>query len=302
MSELPTTEQVNPNSEGLDRYSTLQMLTCINDEDATVHLAVRSQLPQIALAVDAIAERLSRGGRLVYLGAGTSGRLGVLDASECLPTFGVSPEMVLGVIAGGDRALRHAIEGAEDDADAGVAAIDALSVGPDDAVVGMSASGGAPYVRAAVARARELGAVTISIATARGALLSGDVDIPIEAVVGAEVLTGSTRMKSGTAQKLICNMLTTGAMIKIGKTYGNRMVDVQATNKKLVDRATRLIQDIGKVDRACAESLLAEAGGSAKIGIVMARRGVGAAEARELLEAAGGYLARVIDDPKPQEI
>lgn len=292
---LPTTELVNPNTEGLDRLSTLEMLERINDEDATVHLAVQSQLSQIALAVDAIAERFRRGGRLIYIGAGTSGRLGILDASECLPTFGVSAEMVFGIIAGGERAVTRAIEGAEDDAEAGAAAMDTANIGPNDAVVGMSASGGAPYVRAAMARARELGAVTISIATAKDAKLSKDVDIPIEAVVGAEVLTGSTRMKSGTAQKLICNMLSTGAMIKIGKTYGNRMVDVQATNKKLVDRSTRLIQDLGQVERAEAEKLLAEADGSAKVGIVMARRSVSAEQARELLTAADGYLARVID-------
>ncbi|MGC4048123.1 MAG: N-acetylmuramic acid 6-phosphate etherase [Armatimonas sp.] len=294
-TELPTTELVNPNTEGLDRLSTLEMLERINDEDATVHLAVQSQLSQIALAVDAIAERFRRGGRLIYIGAGTSGRLGILDASECLPTFGVNPEMVFGIIAGGERAITRAIEGAEDDAEAGAAAIEDANVGPDDAIVGMSASGGAPYVRAAVTRARERGAITISIATARDAKLSKDVDIPIEAVVGAEVLTGSTRMKSGTAQKLICNMLSTGAMIKIGKTYGNRMVDVQATNKKLVDRSTRLIQDLGKIDRATAERLLSEAGGSAKVGIVMVRRSVSAEQARELLEAADGYLGRVID-------
>ncbi len=301
MNALPTTEQVNPNSEGLDRLSTLQMLTCINDEDATVSLAVRSQLPKIAEAVDAIAARFRAGGRLIYIGAGTSGRLGILDASECLPTFGVSPEMVFGIIAGGERALTRAVEGAEDDAEAGAAAMDDAGIGLNDAVVGMSASGGAPYVRAAMLRARELGAVTISVSTAARAKLSQDVDIPIEAVVGAEVLTGSTRMKSGTAQKLICNMLSTGAMVKIGKTHGNRMVDVQATNIKLVDRATRLIQDVGQVERELAEKLLQEAGGSAKIGIVMARKSVSAEAARTLLEKSGGYLGKVLDTPQPGE-
>ena len=296
MNDLPTTELVNPNTEGMDRLSTLEMLSRINDEDATVHLAVRSQLPQIARAVDGIAERLKRGGRLIYIGAGTSGRLGVLDASECLPTFGVSPEMVFGIIAGGESALTRAVEGAEDDGPAGAAAIDDAKVGSDDTVVGMSASGGAPYVRAAVARARELGALTVGVSTAARAKLSGDVDIPIEAVVGAEVLTGSTRMKSGTAQKLICNLLSTGAMVKIGKTYGNRMVDVQATNKKLVDRATRLIQDVGQIDRATAERLLAESGGAAKVGIVMARKKISASEARQLLAESGGYLAAAIED------
>ena len=295
MDDLPTTELVNPNTEGMDRLPTLEMLSRINDEDATVPLAVRTQLPRIAEAVDGIAERLKRGGRLIYIGAGTSGRLGVLDASECLPTFGVRPEQVFGIIAGGERALTRAVEGAEDDGDAGASAIDDAGVGPDDTVVGLSASGGAPYVRAAVARARERGALTVGVSTAARAKLSGDVDIPIEAVVGAEVLTGSTRMKSGTAQKLICNLLSTGAMVKIGKTYGNRMVDVLATNKKLVDRATRLIEDVGRVDRSTAERLLAEADGVAKVGIVMARKNVSADEARALLAASGGYLASSID-------
>ena len=297
MNDLPTTELVNPNTEGMDRMSTLEMLTRINDEDATVSLAVRSQLPRIAEAVDGIAERLKRGGRLIYIGAGTSGRLGVLDASECLPTFGVSPEMVFGIIAGGARALTRAVEGAEDDGPAGASAMDEAGVGPGDTVVGLSASGGAPYVRAAMVRARELGALTVGVSTAARAKLSGDVDIPIEAVVGAEVLTGSTRMKSGTAQKLICNLLSTGAMVKIGKTYGNRMVDVLATNKKLVDRATRLIQDVGQVDRETAERLLVESGGVAKVGIVMARLGIGSDDARALLEETGGYLAAAIDAP-----
>lgn len=288
---LPTTEQANPRTEGLDRLPTREMLARINDEDARVAAAVRTQLPAIAEAVDAIAEALRRGGRLIYVGAGTSGRLGVLDASECLPTFGVAPEQVFGILAGGEAALTRSIEGAEDDADAGAAAIEAAGVGPDDVVVGISASGGAPFVRAAVARARARGARTVGLATAQAAPLSGEVDIPIEPVVGPEVIQGSTRLKSGTAQKLVCNLLSTGAMVRIGKTYGNRMVDVQATNRKLIDRAVRLIQELGRVERADAARLLEESGGSAKVGIVMARRGVGADEARRLLRAAGGFLA-----------
>lgn len=289
---LPTTELPNPNTEGLDRLPTVEMLARINDEDATVALAVRTALPQVAKAVDAIAERLRGGGRLIYVGAGTSGRLGVLDAAECLPTFGVPPEMVFGIIAGGERALIRAIEGAEDDGDAGASAIEAANVGPDDAVVGISASGGAPYVRAAVTRAKERGAVTVSIANSPNAPLSGDVDIPIEVVTGPEVITGSTRLKAGTAQKMVCNMLSTGAMVRVGKTYGNRMVDVQATNAKLVLRARRLVKELGRVeDDARADALIADAGGSVKKAIVMARLNIPAAEADAILAGSKGFLA-----------
>lgn len=295
MTPLPSTELVNPNTIGMDQLSTVDLLLRINDEDETVARTVRGCVPQIARAVDAIALGLRVGGRLIYIGAGTSGRLGVLDASECLPTFGVSPEQVFGIIAGGERALTRAIEGAEDDGSAGTAAIDAVAVGPNDVVVGMSASGGAPYVRAAVLRARERGAVTVGVACAEPAPLMAEVDIPIQAVVGPEVLQGSTRLKSGTAQKLICNLLSTGAMVKIGKTYGNRMVDVQATNIKLVARAQRLICELGQTDATAAARLLTEAGGSTKLAIVMARRGVDVSTARELLQAAEGFLTTVID-------
>jgi len=295
MSPLPSTELVNPNTVGMDRLSTEELLLTMNAEDATVAQVVQACIPQIAQAVDSIAAGLRAGGRLIYIGAGTSGRLGVLDASECLPTFGVSPEQVFGVIAGGERALTRAIEGAEDDGPAGAAAMDAVAVGPNDVVVGMSASGGAPYVRAAVRRARERGAVTVGVACAEPAPLMEEVDIPIQAVVGPEVLQGSTRLKSGTAQKLICNLLSTGAMVKIGKTYGNRMVDVQATNIKLVARAQRLICELGQTDAATAARLLTEAGGSTKRAIVMARRGVTAEVAQDLLDAADGFLSQVID-------
>jgi N-acetylmuramic acid 6-phosphate etherase len=293
MSSLPTTELVNSNTNNLDRLSTEEMLLRINDEDAAVISAVRAVTPQIAHAVDVIAEGLRGGGRLIYVGAGTSGRLGVLDASECLPTFGVSREVVFGIIAGGERALTNAIEGAEDDEAAGAAAIDAVAIRPTDVVVGISASGGAPYVRAAVRRAKELGArATVSITNSPNSPLSQDVDIPIEAVTGPEVLQGSTRMKAGTAQKLILNMLSTGAMIRIGKTYGNRMVDVQATNKKLVLRARRLVREIGSVDSDdAADALLAAAGGSVKLAILMARTGLSAEEARERLHAGNDFLS-----------
>ena len=294
MNTLPSTELVNPHTDGMDRLPTDELLRRINDEDEKVAGIVRGCIPEIARAVDAIAEGLSNGGRLIYVGAGTSGRLGVLDASECLPTFGVSVEQVFGIIAGGERALTKAIEGAEDDSEAGMSAMDSAKVGKHDVIVGMSASGGAPYVRGAIARAKELGAITVGVACATPAPLCDDADIAIQAVVGAEVLQGSTRLKSGTAQKLICNMLSTGAMVKLGKTLGNRMVDVQATNVKLVARATRLIADLGQTDEATAARLLTESGGSAKVGIVMARKGVDADKARALLDAAGGFLSVVL--------
>jgi N-acetylmuramic acid 6-phosphate etherase len=297
ISLLPTTELPNPHTENLDRLPTLEMLARINDEDATVAAAVRTQLPAIARAVDAIADGLRSGGRLIYVGAGTSGRLGVLDASECLPTFGVKPEMVFGIIAGGERALTRAMEGAEDDSAAGVAAMDGAAVREQDVVVGISASGGAPYVRAAVVRARERGAVTVSIANSPSAPLSMDADIAIEVVTGPEVITGSTRMKAGTAQKMVLNMLSTGAMVRIGKTYGNRMVDVQATNAKLVQRARRLLQEIGNVPSVDdADRLLAEAGGAVKTAIVMARRGVSAKEAKHSLADTDGFLSIVLGE------
>lgn len=272
------------------------MLAIINQEDAKAVAAVEAVLPQIAEAVDRIADAFRSGGRLVYVGAGTSGRLGVLDASECLPTFGVSPEMVFGIIAGGERALTRAIEGAEDDALAGAQAIRDAEIQSNDVVVGISASGGAPFVRAAIAEAKRRGATTVGIANSQNAPLCTESNIPIEAVVGPEVLQGSTRMKSGTAQKLILNMLSTGAMVRIGKTYGNRMVDVQCSNAKLVKRAERLVADIGNIaDTERVRQILETAGGSVKTAIVMARRDVARDEAEALLEAADGFLAAVID-------
>ncbi len=295
-SNLPTTELINDLSNNLDQLSTFEMLAIINQEDAKAVAAVQSVLPNIAAGVDRIADAFRFGGRLVYIGAGTSGRLGVLDASECLPTFGVSPEMVFGIIAGGERALTRAIEGAEDDAAAGERAIRDADIQSVDVVVGISASGGAPFVRAALAEAKRRGATTVGIANSQNAPLCADADIPIEAVVGPEVLQGSTRMKSGTAQKLILNMLSTGAMVRIGKTYGNRMVDVQCSNAKLVKRAQRLVADIGQVaDPAAAQTFLDAADGSVKTAIVMARRGVDKSTADALLRASDGFLSKVID-------
>ncbi len=293
---LPTTELVNEHSNDLDTLSTFDMLRIINEEDAKAVAAVQAVLPQVALAVERIADAFRAGGRLIYVGAGTSGRLGVLDASECLPTFGVSPEMVFGIIAGGERALTRAIEGAEDDEGAGERAIHDVAVQANDVVVGISASGGAPFVRAALAEAKRRGATTVGIANSQNAPLCSDADIAIEAVVGPEVLQGSTRMKSGTAQKLILNMLSTGAMVRIGKTYGNRMVDVQCSNAKLVKRAERLVREIGQLSNdADVRATLDAAGGNVKTAIVMARRSVDANTANALLQASDGFLSKVID-------
>lgn len=302
MSPLPLTEQPNPRTENLDRLPTLELLGRINDEDATVTRAVRDCLPQIADAVDAVSASLRRGGRLIYIGAGTSGRIGCLDAAECLPTFGVSAETVFGIIAGGERALLRAVEGAEDDVDAGADAIHFAQVSDKDTVIGLSASGGAPYVRAALRQAGERGAVTVSIACVPNAPLSGDAQIAIETVTGPEVLTGSTRLKAGTAQKLVCNMVSTGAMIRWGKTYGNRMVDVQATNAKLKERAKRLVREIGQVESDVkATRFLAGANDSVKLAIVMARRGVGLTQAQELLKAANGFLSVALGESGESE-
>lgn len=298
VTNLPLTEQPNPRTENLDRLPTVELLQRINDEDATVAETVHKCLPQIARAVDAVSDCLRRGGRLIYVGAGTSGRIGCLDAAECLPTFGVPAERVFGIIAGGERALLKAIEGAEDDANAGIQAMDDATVTTNDAVIGLSASGGAPYVRAALRRAQERGVgITVSISCVPNAPLSQEAEIPIEAVTGPEVLTGSTRLKAGTAQKLICNMISTGAMIRWGKTYGNRMVDVQTTNAKLKERAKRLVREIGKVESdEEAFRLLENSNGSVKLAIVMARRNADATEARKLLDSAEGFLSVAIDE------
>src|SRR5699024_696129 len=209
-----------------------KMLHVIDEEDALVAAAVAEQLPQISKAVDGIVDRIKAGGRLIYIGAGTSGRLGVLDASECPPTFNAPPELVVGLIAGGDHALRHAVEHVEDSLDAGADALQEVGVGPNDTVVGIAASGRTPFVLGAIDYAKSIGALTVGICNSANAALSDAVDIPIAVIVGPEVITGSTRMKSGTVQKLVLNMLSTGAMIKLGKTYGNLMVDVQPTNEK----------------------------------------------------------------------
>lgn len=289
------TESQNPRTMGIDQLSTLEMVERINDEDAKVAAAVRQALPQIAQAVDAVAERMARGGRLIYVGAGTSGRMGVLDAVECVPTYNADPSQVIGLMAGGYGALVRSVEGAEDDADAGRADLLALNLTPDDAVVGIAASGRTPYVLGALAYAGEVGALTVGIACNVPAAVLDAAQIAIGVPVGPEVITGSTRMKAGTAQKLVTNMLSTAVMVKLGKVYGNLMVDMRPTNVKLVDRARRMVAQIAGVEYDEAARLLDAGGSEIKTAVVMARRGVDAAQARELLRVAGGRLRAVID-------
>lgn len=289
LSELET-EAVNPATANLDRLSALELVRVLNAEDAKVAGAVATEAPRIAEAIEAIAAQLRRGGRLIYLGAGTSGRLGALDASECPPTFGTPPELVVSRIAGGPAALTRAVEEVEDRPDLGRADLEALAVSPADAVVGIAASGRTPYVLGAIEAAAERGALTIGLACNRGTPLAALVEIMIAPVVGPEALAGSTRLKAGTAQKMVLNMLSTGAMVSLGKTYGNLMVDLRATNSKLRRRAIGIVQATTGLDEPAAAALLDAAGGEAKTAIVAARAGVDAGEARRLLATAGGSV------------
>ncbi|MCT8616518.1 N-acetylmuramic acid 6-phosphate etherase [Glaesserella parasuis] len=286
------TEQHNPNSMQIDTLSAYEIVQIINNEDKQVPLVIEKVLPQIAQAVEKIVEAFQQGGRLVYIGAGTSGRLGVLDASECPPTFGVSPEMVKGIIAGGERALRHPIEGAEDNKEAGKQDLQAVEFSQKDVLVGLAASGRTPYVLGALAYAKQLGATTVSIASNPNSAMSQIADIVIDTVVGAEVLTGSSRMKSGTAQKLVLNMLTTASMILIGKCYQNLMVDVQASNQKLVARAIRIVMQATECSREIAETTLVLAENNAKLAIMMILADLDKDGAEQLLSQQQGKISR----------
>ena len=284
------TEQRNPNSMHVDSLSALEIVQLMNDEDKQVPLAIEKCLPQIAQAVERIVAAFQQGGRLVYIGAGTSGRLGVLDASECPPTFGVSPEMVKGIIAGGERALRHPIEGAEDSKTHAVVDLQTIQFSSKDVLVGIAASGRTPYVIGALEYAKSLGSVTVSIASNPNSAMANIVDIAIDTVVGPEVLTGSSRLKSGTAQKLVLNMLTTASMILMGKCYQNLMVDVQASNEKLKARAIRIVMQATDCDKALAEETLKQADQNAKLAIMMILSGLDRAQAEALLEKHHGKL------------
>jgi N-acetylmuramic acid 6-phosphate etherase len=293
------TEAQNPHSEAIDTLDALGIVALMNAEDAKVVEAVKAESEAIARAVDLAADRFRRGGRLIYVGAGTSGRLGVLDASECPPTFSTPPEMVVGLIAGGSTALTRAVEGAEDSPERGAQELDALGVSPLDLVVGIATSGRTPYVLGAVERARQGGVTTVGIACNRPSLLGQAVDLEIAPLVGPEIISGSTRLKAGTATKMILNMITTGAMVLIGKTFGNRMIDLQPTNEKLRIRSRRILRELAGIDNARAAELLEANGGRLKPALVSALAGVGPDEALALLETHGGQVRAAIGvDPR----
>jgi N-acetylmuramic acid 6-phosphate etherase len=290
------TEASDPRYAELDLMSVAQLAQTMNEADATVPGAVQRALPQIVPAIEAAAARMARGGRLVYVGAGTPGRIGVVDASECPPTFSTPPELVFAIMAGGSGAIVNPVEGAEDDADAGSAAIDDAEIGPLDTVIGIASSGRTPYVVAAVARARERGALSVGLSCNTDTPLSATAEHGIEVEVGPEVLSGSTRLKSGTAQKLVLNMFSTIVMVRNGKAYGNLMVDVKATNHKLRERAIRMVESIAGVERPTAVDALEIAAYDVKRASVMIRRREDLAAATARLDAADGRLRTALEE------
>jgi N-acetylmuramic acid 6-phosphate etherase len=294
MLEHLTTEARNPASEDLDGLTAAEIVRLINSEDAKVAEAVAEQADVIARAVDVIADRLSRGGRLIYTGAGTSGRLGVLDAVECPPTFNTHPSQVVGVIAGGYTALTSAVEGAEDRPELAVEDLKNVRLTDNDVVVGIATSGRTPYVLGSLEYAQSIGAFTVSLSCNRDSQIATRSDVSITPVVGPEVVSGSTRMKAGTATKMVLNMLSTGAMIRLGKTYGNLMVDLRASNTKLADRARRIVRQLTNLSESEAERLLKDSGGEVKTAIVRHHTGHSTAEARQLLSASHGHLRAVL--------
>ena len=289
-----TTERRNPRTMELDTMSELEIVTAMNDEDARVPLAIAKKLPEIAQAARWAVEAFEQGGRLFYMGAGTSGRLGVLDAAECPPTFGVDPGMVVGLIAGGEKAFIKAVEGAEDSRELGRQDLESHQLTQKDFVIGIAASGRTPYVLGGLAYAKEMGCRTAAIACNPGSAIGKAADLAIEVEVGPEVLTGSTRLKSGTAQKLILNMISTTSMVRMGKAYQNLMVDVMQTNEKLHTRAENIVMDATGVERSEARSAIDAAGGSVKCAITMLLANCSAQEARSRLEAAGGHVRTAI--------
>lgn len=289
------TESPNPNSEQVDQLDALAIVDLINDQDRTVAAAVATQRSAIAQAIELVASTLARGGRLIYVGAGTSGRLGVLDASECPPTFSTSPQSIIGIIAGGEPALTQAIEGAEDDVIAAVEDLQRIDFSSRDLLFGIATSGQTPYVLAAVAHARSIGAATVGLTCNEATPLHALVDVIIAPIVGPEVITGSTRMKAGTATKMILNMVTTGTMIRLGKTYGNLMVDLRATNAKLKRRCVRIVCGLTDLGEADAQSLLGRTNGEVKTAIVAHRCHVSVEVARERLAQAEGRLRTALE-------
>ena len=300
-NQAQLTETRNPASAEIDLVSTLDLVRIINTEDAKVPFAVGAEAAKIAAAIDGIVARMRRGGRLIYVGAGTSGRLGVLDASECPPTYSAPPGLVVGLIAGGRTALTNSIEGAEDRPEDGAFDVAALNVGDIDTVVGIAASGRTPYTIGAMEEAKRRGALVVSVTCNAGSPMAAVADIAIEPLVGPEVVTGSTRMKAGTAQKLVLNLLSTGAMIRLGKTFGNLMVDVQPSNAKLKARARRIVAEATGLNLEAAAVALDAAGGEVKPAILAQLLGVSPAEARERLAAAGGVIRRAANDEAAQD-
>jgi N-acetylmuramic acid 6-phosphate etherase len=299
-SSIRLTERRNPRTADIDRAGPLELVDLIGAEDAGVAAAVSRARMEIARALELVEQSFRNRGRLLYVGAGTSGRLGVLDAAECPPTFGTPPELVVGIIAGGPAALVRSIEGAEDDPTAGAAAMDEHKVGRNDTVVGIASSGTTPYVRAALARAKELGAHTVFLTCVDpSADPAQSCDVTIAVLTGPEVITGSTRMKAGTATKLVLNTLTTGAMIRLGKTYGNLMVDLQAWNQKLIDRGERIVMEVTGSDRAAARAAIQAANGSVRTAIVMVRRSCSLVDAESLLREHDNHLRPILGDPPP---
>jgi N-acetylmuramic acid 6-phosphate etherase len=297
-SPLRLTERRNPRTVAIDVASPQELVDLIAAEDATVPGAVAAARVEIAAALELVEASFRAGGRLFYVGAGTSGRLGILDATECPPTFGTAPEMVQGIIAGGAPAIVRSVEGAEDDPNAAIAEIDARRVEARDTVVGIAASGTTPYVRAALGRAQTHGARTVLVTCSEPpAVLRDTCDVCIVVRTGPEVVTGSTRMKAGTATKLVLNTLTTGAMIRLGKTYGNLMVDLRATNAKLVDRGERIVMEVSGVGREKARAAIDGAGGSVRTAIIMAKQGVEREQAESLLAEYDNHLRSIIGDP-----
>jgi N-acetylmuramic acid 6-phosphate etherase len=297
MLEHLLTEQPNPESEGIDTRPTSEILRIINIEDGKVAAAVARELPSITLAVDAIVDAFERGGHLFYIGAGTSGRLGVLDAAECPPTFGVAPEMVRAIIAGGEAAMARATETTEDDPAIGLRDLRRVGFSANDVLVGIAASGRTPYVLGAIADANQMGAVTIGISCTPDSELSRAVKIPIVLLVGPEIVAGSTRMKAGTATKMVLNMLTTASFIRLGHVFGNLMVNVQPKNAKLADRARRIIAHAAGVSQERAGELLAAAGNDVRVAIVMSRAGMDRTQAEQRLAAARGRISEALLGP-----
>ncbi|MEC8558105.1 MAG: N-acetylmuramic acid 6-phosphate etherase [Planctomycetota bacterium] len=295
MNQVRTTEQRNPASMEIDRLSAIEIARLMNEEDQHVLHAVSEVLEPIAQAVEAVADAFRRDGRLIYIGAGTSGRLGVLDASECPPTFNSDPSQVVGLIAGGTRALTRAVEGAEDSREQGAADLSGINLQPHDVLVGIATSGRTPYVLGAVDYAKSLGCTTVGVSCNAGCELESRVEIPITAVVGPEIVSGSTRLKSGTVTKLILNTLTTGAMILVGKTYGNLMVDLRASNTKLVDRTQRIVSELTGLSSEESIELLKTCDGELKTAVVVHLRDCKPNQARGLLDASGGHLRAALE-------